>query len=133
MHHGQFLYSETDPANWQLWDGGLRAAELDERQAQLVASQYRRRKEEAQLDSDIETAYANYLSSQAQLAASNSQVQLARQAFRESEQAWRLGAARQLDVISAEDQLRLADTARLQEERRVQLAIRRLRYLAGLE
>jgi outer membrane protein TolC len=70
---------------------------------------------------------------QAQVASARAQLELAQEGFKQSESAWRLGAARQLDVIVSQDQLRLAELALVQEEIRLQLAIHKLRYLGGID
>lgn len=130
---GRWQYSLGLTAQWVLWDGGLREAELDERHAKLVSSKLEREKTKAQVHNELEQAWTEYLSTRNQLASSRTQVELAQDGLDEAERAYRLGVAQQLDVIFAQDQLRVTQLAVTQDELRVQLAIRKLHYLAGLD
>ncbi len=130
---GRWQYSLGLTAQWVLWDGGLREAELDERHAKVVAAKLEREKTKAQVHNELEQAWTEYLSTRTQLASSRTQVELAQDGLDEAERAYRLGAAQQLDVIFAQDQLRVTQLAVTQDELRVQLAIRKLLYLAGLD
>ena len=130
---GQWQFSLGLTAQWILWDGGLREAELDEREARLVAARIDRERSRAEVVNQLDQAWAEYLSTRSQLEASQTQVELAREGLEEAERAWRLGAAQQLDVIFAQDQLRVAELSRAQAELQLQLAVRKLRYLAGVD
>jgi multidrug efflux pump subunit AcrB/outer membrane protein TolC len=130
---GKWQYSLGFTVQWLLWDGGIREADLAERDARLRAQQLQLRKAEAEIASNLSQAWDDYRSMQAQVASARAQLELAQEGFNQSERAWRLGAARQLDVIVSEDQLRLAELALIQEEIKLQLAIHKLRYLAGLD
>jgi multidrug efflux pump subunit AcrB/outer membrane protein TolC len=130
---GRFQWSLGLTATWIVWDGGLREAELDERGARLLAAKLQREQAESKIDSDIDLAWSEYRSQLSSRAVSRAQIDLAREGVEESRKAYNLGAATQLDVIFSEDQLRMAELAILQDELRVQLSVRKLRYLAGLE
>lgn len=130
---GEWQYSLGFTVQWLLWDGGIREADLDERDAKLRAQEYQRVKAEAEIASNLSQSWSDYLSMQAQVASARAQLELAQEGFKQSESAWRLGAARQLDVIVSQDQLRLAELALIQEEIRLQLAIHKLRYLGGID
>ncbi len=130
---GRFQWSLGLSVTWLVWDGGLREAELDERGSRLLAAQLRQEQAEANIDSDIELAWSEYRSQISSQAVSNAQIDLAREGLDEARKAYNLGAGTQLDVIFAEDQLRLTELAIVQDELRVQLAVRKLRYLAGLD
>jgi multidrug efflux pump subunit AcrB/outer membrane protein TolC len=130
---GEWQYSLGFNVQWLLWDGGIREAELDERDAKLRAQIMQRRKTEAEISNNLSQAWSDYLSMQAQVASAKAQRELAAEGFKQSESAWKLGAARQLDVIVSEDQLRLAELSLIQEEIRLQLAIHKLLYLAGID
>lgn len=130
---GEWQFSLGLNARWVLWDGGLREAELDERGAQLVVAKLRQEQNLADVNNQLDQAWAEYMSRNAQLETAASQEELANEALTESKRAYQLGAAQMLDVIFAEDQLRLTQLARAQEELQVQLAIRKLLYLAGLD
>ena len=120
-------------AQWVLWDGGMREISIDESEAQLVQAQLRQRKTVAELDNQLDQAWSEYRSSLIQLDSTSTQVQLAKDAVTEVTAAFNAGTISQLDVIFAEDQLRVAELAHAQDELRVQLAIRKLLYLAGLD
>lgn len=130
---GRWQYSLGLTAQWILWDGGLREAELDERQARLVAAKLQQDKTRSDVTRELDQAWIEYLSSKAQLESTRTQVTLARDAYTEVDRAYTLGAAPQLDVIFAQDQLRLSEMSVVQDELRVQLAIRKLHYLAGVD
>lgn len=120
-------------AQWVLWDGGMREISIDESEAQLVQAQLQQRKTVAELDNQLDQAWSEYRSSLIQLDSTSTQVQLAADALAEVSAAFKAGTISQLDVIFAEDQLRVAELAHAQDELRVQLAIRKLLYLAGLD
>ena len=128
---GEWQFSLGLNAQWVLWDGGLREAELDEREANLVISRLEKEKSEAEIFNELDQAWADYLSRKVQLESATTQVELAQEAFNESERAYKLGAAQQLDVIYASEQLEMAKKSAAQEELQVQLAIRKLLYLSG--
>jgi outer membrane protein TolC len=130
---GEWQFSLGLNAQWVLWDGGMREAELDERGAQIVVAKLRQEQSIADVNNQIDQAWAEYLSRKAQLATATTQEQLASESLDEIRRAYELGAAQQLDVLFAEDQLRLTQLAKAQEELQVQLAIRKLLYLAGLD
>ncbi|MEM1349870.1 MAG: TolC family protein, partial [Myxococcota bacterium] len=128
---GEFQWSLGVNLNWTIWDGGLREADMDEKEAQLVRTKLQRRQAEAQLTADLESAWTQYETSLTQLTIARDQRKLAAEAVDETARAFALGAATQLDVLTAEDQLRLAELAMLQEELNVELSVQRLRYLSG--
>lgn len=129
---GQWQWQLGFTAQWVLWDGGIREAELDEKEAALVRQQLKVRQSETKVDADIDQAYIAYESAQTQLVASQEQINLARTAVEESQKAYKLGAARQLDVIIAEDQLRLAELSTVQTRLQLDLAAAKLLYYASM-
>ena len=128
---GQWQWQLGFTVQWLLWDGGMREAERDERQAALVRQQLRVRQAEVRVEADIDQALITYQSTLTQLEAARDQVKLAKTAVEETQRAFKLGAARQLDVIVAEDQQRLAELAELQTQLQLDLAAARLSYLSG--
>ena len=131
LNPGIWRYSLILSAQWILWDGGLREAELDEREAKLVEAKLKRQKTIADLDRDIEVAWVEYLSAKAQVEISQNQVQTAELSAQEINRAYELGAGLQLDQFGAQDQQRAAQVTLAQDELRLQLALQKLKYLAG--
>lgn len=128
---GQWQWQLGFTAQWLLWDGGIREAELDEREAALLRQQLKVRQTETNIEADVDQAYIAYESAKAQLVSAQEQIKLARTAVEESQKAYKLGAARQIDVIVAEDQLRLTELSSLQTKLQLDLAIAKLLYYAG--
>jgi outer membrane protein TolC len=122
----------TFSANWLLWDGGFREAEWRRLEAQKVGVEIDKRKRETQLDTDIDVAWADYQSSLTQLESSETQAELAEEALRQAQVAYKYGAANQLDVITAEDSVRTAKIALVQTKLGVEVAQQNLRNLAGI-
>jgi CzcA family heavy metal efflux pump len=121
----------TFGAQWVLWDGGAREAQTRFQEAQREVAALERQKLASQIESDIDTAYADYLSSINQVESGLTQVELAEQALRQARIAYKYGAATQLDLINAEDQLKFARIGLIQDQLAVELAVRKLQNLAG--
>lgn len=121
----------TFGANWTIWDGGFREGEVDKVEAELVAARLNEQKLQSGIQAEIETAWAEYLSSITQMESGKTQVELAETAQKQAQIAYQYGAATQLDVINADDQVALARLALLQDRLAVELAVERLRNLAG--
>ena len=119
-------------ASWTIWDGGLREATIDQKEAAVLASQLQNRKTATQIAADIDSAWAEYLSSLTQLESGKTQVELALTASQQANAAYRFGATTQLDVINAENQLAIARIAVLQDRLAVELASERLRSLSQM-
>ncbi|MFU8806616.1 MAG: TolC family protein, partial [Bradymonadaceae bacterium] len=120
-------------AEWILWDGGMRRAEIQQNRAQLVAAEIRQRQTLHRLDSEIQSGWTEYLSAQAQVESGQSEVELAMRSFEQAEIAYRHGVATQLDVINAQDQLQLAQISFVQDQLLLELAAYNLRILAGVQ
>ena len=129
---GIWQYSLGVTFEWIIWDGGLREAAIDEREAQLITSKIERQQGVAELDHSIDLAWSEYLAARSQVAISSAQVQNAQTSLDEITQAYELGASPQLDLLEAQDQLQLAKISLAQDEITVQLATERLRFLGGL-
>ncbi len=129
---GDPQWTLTFGANWVLWDGGFREAEWRRLEAQKVAAEIEQQKTVSQLQTDIDVAYAEYQSSLTQLESAGTQAELAEEALRQAQVAYKYGAATQLDVITAEDAVRTAKIALVQTKLGVELAQQNLRNLAGI-
>ena len=129
----EFKWQLSFNARWVLWDGGGREAQIDQRQAQRLAAKLEKRQLLSEIESDIREAWAQYESARSQVDSGESEVELARKTLEQSRIAYRHGAASQLDVINAEDQLRTAEITLVQDRLNLELAVRRLRYLAGID
>ena len=129
---GDPRWTITLGAQWLLWDGGVRESETRLREAQREAARIQEAKLRSQIDSDIKLAYADYLSSLNQVESGLTQVELAEEALRQARIAYKYGAATQLDLINAEDQMKIAKIALIQDQLAVELAVRELNQLAGL-
>jgi outer membrane protein TolC len=97
----------------------------------LIAARLNEQKLQSGIQAEIETAWADYLSSLTQMESGTTQVELAETAQKQAQIAYQYGAATQLDVINADDQVALARLALLQDRLAVELAVERLRNLAG--
>jgi CzcA family heavy metal efflux pump len=131
-------FGDSDPrwtltfgANWTIWDGGFREGEVDKVEAALIAAQAQEKKLQSSVGAAIDQAWADYLSSVTQMESGKTQVALAETASKQASIAYQYGAATQLDVINAEDQVAVARLALLQDKLAVELAIMRLQNLAG--
>ena len=120
-------------AEWVLWDGGGREAELDQRRAQKIAAELEKEKLLTEIETDIEQAWAEYQSARAQVESGETEVELAEQALEETRRAYSHGVATQLDVINAEDQVRSAELTLTRDRLQLELTIRKLRHLAGID
>ncbi|QDG51462.1 hypothetical protein FIV42_12115 [Persicimonas caeni] len=132
--------SEQDPqwqmifgAQWTIWDGGQREALLDERNAQLLASKLQKEQTLDDISTELERAWADYLSAKTQVASSKEQVELAEQAFEQAQIGYENAVTTQLDLIDSQDQLTLARINLARDQLQVELAVRTLRYLAGID
>ena len=121
-------------AEWTLWDGGLREAQLKQAQAQRVAAELRQEQTRHQIASEIDQARADVEAARIQLDSGVTELELAQRGVEQAETAFRYGVATQLDVINAQDQLRLAQLARVQDELQLEMAVYNLQTLVeGLD
>ena len=128
---GEWQWTVNLNLQWVIWDGGIREAELDEKQANIMRQKLKMQQTKAQIDNDIAQAFTQYQIALNQRESSKEQVDLARKALSEVQRAYKLGVAVQLEVVNAEDQLRLAELGIIQEDLTIQLAVERLKYLSG--
>lgn len=128
----------TDPqwalifsANWVIWDGGFREGELAQKRADYLRADIEERAMRSQVETEIDQAWADFLSQKTQVESARTQVELADEALRQAKLAYQYGATTQLDVINAENQRTIAAIAVVQDEVALQLAAEKLRNLAG--
>ncbi|MGM0555856.1 MAG: efflux RND transporter permease subunit [Myxococcota bacterium] len=119
-------------ANWTLWDGGMREAELREKRAQLVAARLQEKRQLDEIRTNIEKAHSEYSSAKTQVESSQTQVELAEQGLEQAQLGYENGVTSQLQLIDAEDQLRIAKINLARDRLQMQLNARRLLHLAGL-
>ena len=123
----------TFGASWLIWDGGFREGEIKLQRARKQAAQVEAERLARTIESDLDNAHADYLSSVNQVESGKTQVELAEEALRQARIAYKYGAATQLDLINAEDQVKLAKISLVQDQLAVELAVRELRHLAGVD
>ncbi len=128
---GDPRWTITFGAQWVLWDGGMREAETRLMEAQARAVELEEAKLAQSIETDLDNAWADYLSSVNQVESGLTQVELASEALRQARIAYKYGAATQLDLINAEDQVKVARIALIQDQLAVALAVQRLRTLSG--
>ncbi len=131
------LLSPGDPrwmltfgADWTLWDGGMRGAQTDQRKAQLVATEISRRQEQARISSELERAWAQYLTAQTQVESSVTELELATISLEQAQKGYQYGVSTQLDLINAQDQLEMARISQIQEQLALELSIQHLLLMA---
>lgn len=118
-------------AEWILWDGGMREAELDQTRAQLLAAELQREQTRFQVERSLDQARAEIEAAQIQLQSAQATVALAQRSLEQAETSYRFGVASQLDVINARDQYQLARLTEIQEELQLELNKYRLQVLTG--
>jgi len=121
----------TLSASWLIWDGGFREGELAQKNADLVRAQIQEKAVRSRIQTEIEQAWDDYLSRQTQVESGRTQVELAEEAVRQANLAYKYGATTQLDVINAENQLTIAKISLAQDELSLQLSAEKLRNLSG--
>ncbi len=131
LQPGAPQWTLTVGADWILWDGGIRGAERDQAQSEMVAAQIRAQQTRHQIDSEIKQALAELEAAETQLASAETQRELAERSLRQAETSFRHGVATQLDVINARDQFQLAQITVLQERLQVDLSTYRVLTLVG--
>jgi multidrug efflux pump subunit AcrB/outer membrane protein TolC len=120
-------------ANWVLWDGGQREAVLQEKRAQLVAAKLQKESLLDSINTEISRAYSEYVSAQSQVEAGRTRVELAEQGVEQTRLGYENGVATQLELLDAEDQLRLAKINLARDRLQLQLTARRLLHIAGVD
>ena len=131
MH--EFVNAVAVGVQWDVFDGGLRAADRDEDAARLRAAERSREEARRAVTIGVETAWRAWRRARRELATARRGVDAARENLRIVEDQYRSGVARSSDVLDAEALLadrRFAVVARRHE---AFMALVRLAATAGLD
>jgi CzcA family heavy metal efflux pump len=118
-------------AEWMLWNGGRRNAQIDRRTAKRDAARIRASKWKSELDSELDQAYADLRSARIQVENSKTEVELAEKALEQTKRAYKHGAASQREVTEAQDELQIAEISLMRQRLDMQKAAHRLWQLSG--
>jgi multidrug efflux pump subunit AcrB/outer membrane protein TolC len=121
----------TVSASWQLWDGGLRAAERREAASRMRVAQLNTRQLGRDAEREVRVAFEALRIAETAMAASGEETTLAGQNLELAERSFAAGAATWLDVEQAELQQRVASLAQLQARQQRELAAIRLAGATG--
>lgn len=128
----RFFWTASIFAEWNLYDGGQRAAERRRREATLVQAELRREQTEAQLRDELDRMQLELQTAEADLALATEQVELADRNVWLTSEAFDAGAATQVDVELARQQLYLSELALADAEVRWQQAAWAIAWRVGL-
>jgi outer membrane protein TolC len=126
-----FVWNAQVIAGWDLYDGGTRAAQIEEDSSKLRQAQYELEKQEQQVVSQVRQAWLELESRAQQREVFAQEVKLGALALQQAQEGYRLDAVPQLEVINAEIQLRIARTQLANEELAYQIALYDLYRLSG--
>ncbi len=129
------LYTSWDlglSVNWNLFDGGLREANLREARARLAEAESSRASAEAKALDEVKRAQLDLESAVANRAKAEEEVSLARENHRLVEVNFRAGTATYIEVSDATSALVSAELSKVTESLNVDLAALRLQKAAGL-
>jgi outer membrane protein TolC len=118
-------------AEWMLWNGGRRNAQIDRRTAKRDAARIRASKWKSELDSELDQAFADLRSARIQVENSKTEVELAEKALEQTQKAYKHGAASQREVTEAQDELQIAEISLMRQRLDMQKAAHRLWQLSG--
>lgn len=118
-------------ANWSIWDGGIRIAERQVREFDLIQSQLRLEQAAAQVESTIDQAFLRVQGQQRLVSSARAEVELAQENMELTQDAFDLGAATSLDVQMAQQQLHLSEVTLASSEIELQYLIYELYRLSG--
>jgi outer membrane protein TolC len=117
--------------NWNIFDGGLREANIRENEAKVAEAEASQRSAEAKALQDVQQALLDYQSAQANKAKATEQLSLARENAKLIEVNYKAGAATYLEVTDANSALLSAELGEVAETLNTQLAALRLEQAAG--
>jgi outer membrane protein TolC len=126
------IWAVTLGAQWTLWDGGLREADLREASAQVAEAVLQSRLLEMRAREEVARARLEYENAQANLVNAEQALELARETQRLTEISFRAGVATYLEVADATATLTSAEVGFVSERLRTSLAALRLLWAAGL-
>lgn len=118
-------------AQWTLFDGGLREANLREASAKLIEAQNTATNSEAKALQDVRQGLLDLESARANAQKATEQLNLARENMRLVDVNFNSGVATQLDVTDAQTALRNAEIGAIGERLNAQLSALRLLKAAG--
>lgn len=119
-------------ASWNLFDGGLRYAQLREAEANILQAKANIESTRNKITQEIRQARLDIESAQANLSKSMEQVRLARANWQATEKAFNVGAASSVDVTDAVTALRTAEIAKLTEAVNLKVAEVKLQKAIGM-
>ncbi len=117
---------------WNIFDGGLREAELRENQARIVEAEAAKRSADARALQDVRRALLDLDSARANRAKAREVVDLARENQKLVEVNFKAGAATYIEVADATESLRQAELAQVAESLNADLAAIQVQKAAGL-
>jgi outer membrane protein TolC len=118
--------------NWNLWDGGLRQAELREASAKLTESEAQLRAAENRVRDEVRRARLDLESAEANRVKAEEQARLARENVQLVKASLDTGAASYIEWVDATSAMRGAELARINEQLNAELAALKLAKVAGL-
>ncbi|AKF83730.1 multidrug transporter [Myxococcus fulvus] len=120
----------TFGANWTLWDGGLREANLSEASARIAESLATQRKAELTARQEVKTAQLDLESALANRLKAEQTVELAREGQRLTDVSFKAGVATYLEVADANTALTQAEIGLVAE--RLQASVAALKLLRSV-
>ena len=124
-------WAVTVSAIWNLYDGGLREADLDAAKSRAREAQARLEKQKRQVAQDVKSALLELGSARANLIKANEQSRLAEEGANLVAEQFKAGAATYLDVVDANNAKFGAGVAAVTEELNVQVAALKLAKAIG--
>lgn len=118
-------------AQWLLWDGGLREAQLRESGARVVESSAQAKLTESRAREELARADLDYQDAQVAVAQAQEALVLARETERITHESFKVGGATYLEVADATAALSNAEMGFISERVRVSLAALSLQRAAG--
>jgi outer membrane protein TolC len=119
-------------AQWVLWDGGLREANLREESARVVEASVLRKQAEVRVSEEVARARLEYENARANLAKAEEALSLARESQRLTDISFKAGVATYLEVADANAALTGAEVGFVAERLQTSMAALRLLRAAGL-
>lgn len=117
--------------NWDVWDGGLRLAQRDTIELDIMQDELRREQVADQISDELRATWRRYETQQALMPTIVRQVELGERNLWLAQEALNLGVAGSLDVDTAQQQLFLAQRTLADAEITLQSLTYELRRLAG--
>ncbi|QSQ12906.1 TolC family protein [Myxococcus landrumensis] len=124
------IWLVTFGANWTIWDGGLREANLTEASAKIVEAQANARKAELTAREEVQRSQLDLQSALANRLKAEQTVELARESQRLTDVSFKAGVATYLEVADANTALTSAEIGLVAE--RLQASVAALRLLRSV-